>query len=320
MKNEDEKVSIIVPIYNAEKYLRKCINSILYQSYSNLEIILVNDGSKDKSEKIVNDYDDNRIKYYKKPNEGIGKTRNFGLNKATGKYIMFLDSDDYIDLECCKTLVEKMKEDQSDLVVSDYYKDKNGKIEYFKIDSFEPSSLKENPNLLLSINLGPCNKLFKRKIIIDNKIKFNEKLKYEDTPFVCEYLLKAKKISKLDEALSYYCIHGNSETTVRDERIFDIIEIVKIVREELGQYDYLKDNLDILTVNILTNYTIQQRYQKDKKIRNKFIEECFKYIQENISDYKDKKYYNGKGLLRRKIESSEKLTKMYCSITSKKYG
>ena len=318
MKSEEEKISIIVPVCNSEKYLRKCINSILYQSYANLEIIIVNNGSNDKSEKIINDYDDKRIKSFKKHREGIGKTINYGLNKATGKYVMFLDSEDYIDLECCKELIDKMKKEQSDLVVSDYYIDKNDKIEHIKLDAFNTSSLNDNPSLLLSIDLGLCNKIFKRKIITDNKILFNEQYEYAEIPFICEYLLKAKKISKLDEAYSYDCIHSNSETKINEDNLLDIIEIVKIIRKELGQYDYLKEKLDILTVNILTSHNLEQRYIKDKKLRNRFIEESFKYIQENISDYKDKKYYNGKGLLKRKIVKSEKLTKFYCSLTRKK--
>lgn len=304
MKSEEEKISIIVPICNSEKYLRKCINSILYQSYSNLEVILVNNGSNDKSEKIINDYDDKRIKSFKKHREGMGKTRNYGLNKATGKYVMFLDSKDYLDLECCKELVKKMKKEQADLVVSDYYIDKDEKLDHIKLNTFNTSSLEDNPNLLLSIDMGLGNKIFKRKLITDNKIFFNEQYDCEEIPFICEYLLKANKIAKLDEAYSYDCIHINTETKVNEEKQLDVIEIVKIIRKELGEYAYLKEQLDILTVKILTDHNLEQRYQRDKKLRNRFIEESFNYIKENISDYKDKKYYNGKGFLKRKIVKS----------------
>ena len=89
-------ISIIVPIYNSEKYLNKCIDSLINQTEKNIEIILVNDGSTDNSEEIIKEYKDKRIKYYKNKNQGIGKTRNFGIEQATGSYIMFVDSDDYI--------------------------------------------------------------------------------------------------------------------------------------------------------------------------------------------------------------------------------
>ena len=100
-------ISIIVPIYNAEKYLNKCIKSLINQTKKELEFILVNDGSTDSSEEIIKTYKDKRIKYFKNKNQGIGKTRNFGIEKATGKYIMFLDSDDYLREDACQILYDK---------------------------------------------------------------------------------------------------------------------------------------------------------------------------------------------------------------------
>ena len=97
-------ISIIVPIFNAEKYINKCIDSLLNQTKKELEIILVNDGSTDNTENIIKNYKDKRIKYYKNKNQGIGKSRNFGITKATGKYIMFIDSDDYIEDNACELL------------------------------------------------------------------------------------------------------------------------------------------------------------------------------------------------------------------------
>ena len=88
-------VSIIIPIYNASKYLKRCLDSVINQTKTELEIILINDGSTDNSEEIIKEYKDKRIRYFKNKNQGIGKTRNFGITKATGKYIMFLDSDDF---------------------------------------------------------------------------------------------------------------------------------------------------------------------------------------------------------------------------------
>lgn len=312
-------ISIIVPIYNSEKYLKKCIESLINQTKKELEFILINDGSTDDSEKIIKEYKDERIRYFKNKNQGIGKTRNLGIEKATGNYIMFIDSDDYITLDCCQLFYDHAKKTKADLIVSDYYKDKNGIIESIKIASFKDSSLIENKDLILKINPGPCNKLFKRDLIINNRIKFNEQYKYEDAPFVMESILKSNKISKLNEPLSFYCIHENSETTVRDKRIFDILSILDIIRNKMIEVKGIKENLDIFTVDMITNYTIQQRYQKNRKIRNDFIDACFKYMENNISDYKDKKYYNNKSYLRRKIESNKFLTKIYCSIANIKY-
>ena len=306
-------ISIIVPIYNAEKYLNKCIDSLVNQTKKELEFILINDGSTDSSEDIIKSYKDKRIKYFKNKNQGIGKTRNFGIDKATGKYLMFLDSDDYLDINACEKLYNKAIKEKSDLVVFDFYRVEDT-LKEVTINNFKSSSLKENPNLLLDINLGPCNKLIKRELIDKNNTRFNEELKYEDTPFVTEIIKNANKISKLNEYLHYYVIHSNSETTVRDERVFDIIKIIDIIRNQYKDEKYMEDIVNKLTVRTFTNYTIQQRVQKDLKVGMKFIDEAFSYMKKNIPNYKNNKYYETRGILRRTIEKNKFITKVYCSI------
>lgn len=306
-------ISIIVPIYNAEKYLNKCIDSLVNQTKKELEFILINDGSTDSSEDIIKSYKDKRIKYFKNKNQGIGKTRNFGIDKATGKYLMFLDSDDYLDINACEKLYNKAIKEKSDLVVFDFYRVEET-LKEVTINNFKSSSLKENPNLLLDINLGPCNKLIKRELIDKNNTRFNEELKYEDTPFVTEIIKNANKISKLNEYLHYYVIHSNSETTVRDERVFDIIKIIDIIRNQYKDEKYMEDVVNKLTVRTFTNYTIQQRVQKDLKVGMKFIDEAFSYMKKNIPNYKNNKYYETRGILRRTIEKNKFITKVYCSI------
>lgn len=304
-------ISIIVPIYNAEKYLNKCIESLINQTKKELEFILINDGSTDNSEKIIKSYKDKRIKYFKNENQGIGKTRNFGIEKATGKYIMFVDSDDYIDKNMAKLMFDKAFSNSLDMVVCDYYKVINNENIEEKLPSFKQTTLKNSPNLLCDINLSPWNKIYKTSLIKDNNIKFVENLKYEDAPFVIEALDKANKVGKVNKCLNYYVIHGNSETTVRDKRVFDILKIIDKIRKYFKDKYYIKESLDKLTVRIITNYTIQQRVQKDKKIGMQFIEESFKYLKREIPDYKNNKYYQNRSLLKRIIEKNKILTKMY---------
>ena len=170
-------VSIIVPIYNAEKYLNRCIDSLINQTKKELEFILINDGSTDSSEEIIKSYSDKRIKYYKNKNQGIGKTRNFGIEKAKSDYIMFLDSDDYLEYNACEKLYEKISSENLDLVICDYYKVyENGTKEDVKVLSFENTTLKEKNNILLDINLAPWNKIYKLDLIKKNNIKFVENL------------------------------------------------------------------------------------------------------------------------------------------------
>lgn len=307
-------ISIIVPIYNAEKYLNKCIKSLINQTKENLEFILVNDGSTDSSEEIIKSYKDKRIKYFKNKNQGIGKTRNFGMQKATGKYLMFLDSDDYLALDACEKLYDKAEKEKLDIVMNDFIKIfDDGRKEYIKQPNFKNSSLKNNPNII-SENLSPWAKLYSTKLIKKNNIKFVEDLKYEDAPFVIEALDKANNIGKINEALNYYVIHGNSETTVLDKRVFDILKIVDIIRKYSQGKEYLKEKIDELTVRIITNYTIQQRNQKDKKTAIKFIDKAFDYLKKEIPDYKNNKYYKNRGIIKRTIEKNKLLTKIYVKL------
>jgi len=311
-------ISIVVPAYNAEKYIGKCLDSLINQTKKELEFIIVNDGSKDNTEEIVKSYNDKRIKYYKNKNQGIGKTRNFGIEKSNSKYIMFLDSDDYLELTACEELYNKVEQDNLDLVICDFYKEyDDGRIEKIINPSFENSSLKDNPNIITEF-LCPWAKIYRRDLLIKNNIRFVEDLKYEDAPFVIEALDKANKIGKIDKCLNYYLIHGNSETTVRDKRCFDILKIVDIIRTYTKDKPYLKDKIDRLTVRILTNYTIQQRVQTNKKTGQEFIDEAFKYLVKEVPDYKDNKYYENRGLLRRTIEKNKTLTKLYCLCYIKK--
>lgn len=306
-------ISIIVPIYNAEKYLHKCIKSLLNQTKKELEFILVNDGSTDSSEEIIKTYKDKRIKYFKNKNQGIGKTRNFGIEKATGKYIMFLDSDDYLREDACKILYDKAEEEKLDLVICNFYRVEEVDLEEkITISEFKNTTLKENKNLLLDVNLAPWNKLYKSELIKKNNIKFVENLKYEDAPFVIEAMDKAKSIGQVTEYLNYYIIHKNSETTVRDKKIFDIIEIIDRIRKYFSKRKEYTEVVNKLSVRILTNYTIQQRVQEDEETAMTFIDRAFQYMEKNIPAYKDNKYYENRGYLRRTIEKNKVLSKIYC--------
>lgn len=310
-------ISIIVPIYNASKYLKKCLDSLVNQTKKELEFILINDGSTDDSESIIKSYEDDRIKYFKRSNHGIGKTRNFGISKSTGKYIMFLDSDDYLKTDACEVLYKKIEKEKLDLVVCDFYRVNSNVLEE-KINDFKNTSLKDNPKLLLDINLAPWNKIYRSDLIKQNEIKFMEDLKYEDAPFVVLALLKSKKIGKVNKALVYYMVHDKSETTVRDERIFDIIKIVDIIRGYFKNYDWSRDVVDMLTIKILVNYNIQQRNISDKKLRNKFIDSTFDYFERNIPNYRQNSYFKERNMLKSFIEKNKGLSKLYCDLYVRK--
>ena len=207
-----KKISIIVPVYNVEKYLNKCIESLVAQTYKDLEIILVDDGSKDNCPQMCDEWaiEDNRIKVIHKANGGVSSARNAGLNVATGEYIQFVDSDDYLELNACEILAGEMYEKNVDLVVSDYYSHgftrKKIIIQNFVEEDEETAFMQLYKNALFAF---PWNKLYKKELI---KNYFSNKLKYsEDFLFNCEYLANCKKISCINNCIyNYVAVKGSS--------------------------------------------------------------------------------------------------------------
>lgn len=307
------KVSLIVPIYNTEKYLKKCITSLVEQTLDDIEILLINDGSTDNSEKTIKSFKDKRIKYITKANEGIGKTRNLGIDIAQGEYLAFVDSDDYLTKDFCEKMYNKAKKDKCDLVICDFYKD-DKTLKEVRFITFEDTNIKKMPELINYINLGPCNKLYKKELFINKNNRFIENLKYEDAPLVIKILLSAKKIGKVDECLTNYVIHEKSQTTVRDERIYDILKIVDIIVNDLKEANHPTDSITNLITMILLDYNIQQRYILSKIERNKFIDEVFEYLNKLDKNWKKSDYLKTFPFLKRIIKTNNILTKLYCYI------
>lgn len=307
------KVSVIVPIYNTKKYLKNCIDSLINQTEKNIEIILINDGSSEDISSIINSYNDNRIRYYKRKNHGIGATRNFGIKESNGEYILFLDSDDYILPNCIEELYNKANKDNCDLVICDYYEKKDDTLKEIKITDFKDTKLINNTRLLTGINLGPCNKLYKSKMLKENNIEFVENLKYEDAPFVTKAIIKSDKIGKISKPLTIYVIHNNSETTTIDKRVFDILKICDIIIEEMSKYEYLNEEKTNLIVMILADYLMKQRFINNRKERNRFIDEAFKKLNQLDKNWRKCYYLKIFPLPKRIVKVNKMLTKIYCS-------
>lgn len=307
----EKKVSIIIPVHNSSKYLKKCIDSVLKQTYKNIEVICIENGSKDNSLKILKQY--KTIKTYSLKESGISLARNYGIKKAKGNYIYFLDSDDYIEKTLIEKLVKKIEKDKSDLCYAKYYSvyEEENKKEKTELYTFDILNKKQIITNLHNINLGP-QKLFKKEIITNNNITFPLNTKYEDVYFVLKYLYFSNKISMVNEYLYYYLIHSDSETTTMDSRVFDILKIIKLYEKI-----YDKEEIENVTVKLLTTYTIRQRYQKNSGLRNKFIDESFSHLNKNYQNWKKCKYLKERNKLKKIIEKSKLLTKIYCHLYCK---
>ena len=209
-------ISIIIPIYKAEKYLCKCVNSVLAQSYENLEVLLVDDGSPDGCPAICDFYakKDSRVKVIHKQNEGVSSARNAGIDNATGKYLCFLDSDDSLPAYAVKTLYYAIIENKADcaagLITCGRTARKKNQIGNEILISFE-----ESPQLLLDYIVKPGSfsagaKLYSNLLIQENNIRFNTELRCsEDAVFVREYLCYCKKIVTISKIV-YLCDTSNT--------------------------------------------------------------------------------------------------------------
>jgi len=309
------KVSVIVPIYNSEKFLKRCIDSLVNQTLSDMEFILINDGSTDSSDFIISEFNDSRIKYFKRSNHGIGATRNFGIDHANGEFIGFLDSDDYVESDMYEKMYNECKNKNLDIVICDHFIENGNNNDVLKFIDFGVTSLDDSPNLLLDINLAPWNKIYSKKIFSSDTY-YPVGVKYEDTPWVALMMSRASRIGKLNEPLYHYIVHDNSQTTVIDARVFDIFKITDLLFKDLGSNSNIKSSVDDLVIYLITKYTISQRYLKSKKDRDKFIDYAFVYLEKNIPNFRESNYFKKRNKLKGFIEKSRFLTKIHCDLYS----
>lgn len=234
---EEKLVSIIVPIYNIEKYIEKCINSIINQTYTNIEIILINDGSTDGCKSICEEYEkkDNRIVLINKINEGLSVARNTGLEKAKGEYVAFIDGDDFVDEKYIETLYNNLQKNNADISACGFYmyhNDKNfsrfEKIEKDKIEVLNPEkALDKIMNYKSAFKQNVWNKLYKKEIFTKNNIKFYKDKIYEDVGISYE-LISNSNIIVYDTTCLYYYVQREKSITKRlkfDKRELDRIEM-----------------------------------------------------------------------------------------------
>ena len=206
------------------------------------------------------------------------------------------------------------KKHNFDLVIGSYIKKINNKEIIFENNKFKTGNVKTTPQILYLIEYGPWAKLYKREMLINNNIYFDEKRKYEDMPFVSKALLKSKLIGQITEPYYYYIIHNNSETTTMDKRVFDILDILKEIKDYYKREYYLRDELDYVIIDKITTYMLQQRVQKDNKLRIEFINAGYAFLNKNIKNWRGNKYYKKTNFLKRIIKNNKKILKIYCNI------
>ena len=246
-------LSVIVPVYNTEKYLKECLDSIINQTFRDIEIICVNDGSTDKSLEILKEYalKDNRIKVITQGNKGQSVARNIGLNNASGKYITFIDSDDYLDFNTYKIVLSDIEYVDIVCFGAKVFGNKNTrqKLNDDKYYQIKYNGITEiNDEIRFETDCSVCNKIFKQEILKRYNINFPIGIHYEDAEFFFKYINVVNKAKFINEYFYHYRRRANSIMSKTFSRCEFAIEHLYIVN---NLYNFLqKNNLFKLRENL----------------------------------------------------------------------
>lgn len=275
-------ISIIIPVYNCQDYLKRCLDSVFAQDYDNYEVICIDDGSTDGSERILKEYN---IRYYRQENSGQAVARNKGIELANGKWICFVDSDDSIEPVYLSSMY-KHTNSEVDLVVSRIKRiNENGK---YNIDTIKKIGILSNKEALVTVNLGPTNKLI-RKSVIKNSRFAGEKLRFEDVLFTAELLTNCRSVVTIDDVLYNYFVRENSTMRRFDDSLNDIFVILtRLINKDF--YAKYKEEIDyIVFKNGLFGHLSRIIYFDNKTIY-KELNKAEMFIKDYIPDYRKNKY------------------------------
>lgn len=273
------KVTVIVPVYNVEEYLEACLNSLVNQTLKDIEIIVVNDGTPDNSQTII----DRFVKEYPglvrsiiKENGGQASARNVAMETAQGEYISFVDSDDWVSLDMYETMYSIAKEADADIVIcdtTDHYKDH----EVCHKPSQFTNKLRQTPS--------PCNKLFKRSFI--GTLRFPEgKIWYEDFTFVTQLLMQTEKIARCHREF-YHC-NCRDVSTMRNNNApknLDIISALELIidfAKKNGLYEKYKDDLDFMVIDHILITTINRVAEQTHPEKEVVIKKLREYVKRQL--------------------------------------
>lgn len=313
------KISVIVPVYNVENYIEKCLKSLVNQTMQDIEIIIVNDGSKDNSKNIVKSFEEKypeKIVYLEKENGGLSDARNYAMPYAKGEYIAFLDSDDYVENDMYEKMYEIAQKENSDLVECDFYweypnkiKEDIGQIYYGKKEMLE------------KVRVVAWNKLIKRDILEKTKIQFPKGYRYEDVEFTYKLIPHLEKVSFLKKPCIHYIQRENSISNSQNERtkeIFDVLDNVIKYYKENRYYDEYKEELEYTYARILLCSSLKRMCKiKDKEKKEKLLNTTWENLNTKFPNWKENKILKNKSWKNRYMKSVNKFTfKIYCKLFS----
>ena len=297
------KVSIIIPVFNGEKYVGKCLDTLLNQTLSEIEIIVVNDGSTDNTDAVVSRYANEhkgKIKYISIANNGVSNARNLALQNASGEYITFCDCDDYAEPCMCEELYNKAVSTNADVVVSGYFsEDEKGNFCCYGLEYMDKysHSLEERPDILFVSNPFVHNKLFSRSLIEKSGIKFPKYKIFEDMLFAYSLMLLANKIEKVNKPFYHYIRRkSDSVTGVLGPKFYDLFSVMVELREfyeKTSSVDFTEELTFIAIHHAYLRFTADISI-KEYKFRYHFIKDTYKFLDEFNPNWRNNFYFEFK--------------------------
>lgn len=295
---ESYKVSIIVPVYNVERYLRQCMDSLTGQTLDEIEIIAVNDGSPDNSLSILQEYEKNypeKVKVFSIENQGVGHARNYGFSKASGEYVLFVDSDDYLEENTCEILYEKAKRDGNDLVLFGRYNEENGvSKENISLPWNDNFRLIDQKYALTRTPPFPWDKFIKRELF-DKVGGFPEKIRFEDLPVACMLAVCADSIGTMRTCLYHYRVQVGFLSTLTEETMNIITSLELLMRslKERGVLDTYRDEMEYVAVRhcYYRFITLKKFHEKGKlDLQVRLVNEVFDFLEREFPNWRENRY------------------------------
>ncbi|CVI73531.1 Putative glycosyltransferase EpsH [Clostridiales bacterium CHKCI001] len=316
MNNQEIKVSVIVPVYNTEKYLNACLDSLVNQTLKEIEIILINDGSTDNSGKIIRQYENEYPQKFiviEQENQGQACARNRGLERSRGIYIGFVDSDDIVEPQMFEKMYERAALKNADFVECDYgyyqFNDgvKNTLQKYVKITAKEKTY-----QMFLDPMIAPWNKIYKREIIIKSGVVFPERYIYEDTAFYIDLIPYIKTMEYIDEEyVQHYFRPNSTQTKKQNPRVGEMLSIVEqiiLFYKKRGFFDQYFEELEYFCVKIMLCSSFGRiGMLEDKELRQIYMKKMLKIIEMYFKGFRKNKYFS-RGIRNLYIKSFNKVT------------
>lgn len=285
------KVSVIVPVYNVEQYIKKCLETLVNQTLEEIEIIIVNDGATDNSKMYIQTFLEKypqKIIYLEKENGGLSDARNYGIPYAKGEYIAFLDSDDYVEKNMYEKMYEIAKKENSDMVECDFI------WEYPNKKRIDTGAVYQNKHEMIEkIRVVAWNKLIKREILEKSQIKFPKGYRYEDTEFTYKLIPFIDKVSFCKIPMVHYIQREGSISNLQNERTLEIFDVLNHVIKYYKENDLYEEYYNELEY-IYSRYAFCSSFLRivkiqDKNLREKIVNKTWDNVHNQFPNWKQNK-------------------------------